>query len=90
VYGDYGKPDPLAPVVRAVEHGEVDAAVVWGPIAGWYGRSLHVAKLPYPFSIAAGVRKKDRALRDELQAALDRRQDDIRAVLARFGVPEAP
>src|SRR5579884_3825551 len=36
VYGDYSRPDPQRGVVDAVAKGEVDVAVVWGPLAGYY------------------------------------------------------
>jgi cytochrome c oxidase assembly factor CtaG len=35
VYGDYGEPQPATRIVAA---GEVDAALVWGPLAGWAAR----------------------------------------------------
>ncbi|HVG08373.1 MAG TPA: substrate-binding domain-containing protein [Thermoanaerobaculia bacterium] len=35
VYGDYRQESPPAAVVEAVAHGDVDVAVVWGPLAGW-------------------------------------------------------
>jgi mxaJ protein len=34
-----------------------------------------------------GVRRGDRALRDELDAAIERRRNDIDAVLAAYQVP---
>jgi mxaJ protein len=97
VYGDYGSDAPLRPIIDAVRSGEVDAAIVWGPLGGYSARdgSLRVrpvpqdGPLPFAFDIALGVRKTDRALRDELQQALDARRAEIAAVLDRFGVPRA-
>ena len=34
VYGDYSQPNPPARIVDAVAAGDVDIAVVWGPLAG--------------------------------------------------------
>ena len=34
VYGDYAQPNPPARIVEAVAAGDVDVAVVWGPLAG--------------------------------------------------------
>ncbi|TGT34813.1 quinoprotein dehydrogenase-associated putative ABC transporter substrate-binding protein, partial [Mesorhizobium sp. M4B.F.Ca.ET.169.01.1.1] len=34
VYGDYAAPNPPARIVDAVASGEIDLAVVWGPLAG--------------------------------------------------------
>ena len=36
VYGDWSKSDPLSPIVGAVAHHDVDVALVWGPVAGYY------------------------------------------------------
>ena len=41
----------------------------------------------FTFAMAAGVRKGDTPLRDRLQAALDRRADDVRAILDAYAVP---
>jgi mxaJ protein len=99
VYGDYARPDPAAPIVAAVDQGEVDVAVVWGPQAGWYARhAVHPlvsapvtpdpdGPLPFHFSFAVAVRKDDTALRDRLQDALDRRKPEIDAALDAYGVP---
>src|SRR5436190_22081100 len=35
VYGDYLEPNPPARIVKAVAHGDVDVAIVWGPLAGY-------------------------------------------------------
>ena len=34
--GDWSKSDPLSPIVNAVAHHDVDVALVWGPVAGFY------------------------------------------------------
>ena len=36
VYGDYREDSPPARIVRGVAAGEVDLAVVWGPLAGYF------------------------------------------------------
>jgi mxaJ protein len=101
VYGDYRDPSPAAAIVRAVAAGDVDVALVWGPVAGYFapraGVPLAIAPiapeaeppLAYTFEIAMGVRKGDRALRDELDAALARRAADVRRLLDAYGVPRA-
>jgi mxaJ protein len=43
VYGDYSQPNPPARIVEAVARGEVDLAVVWGPLAGYFAR-----RQPFP------------------------------------------
>jgi len=100
VYGDYREPNPPARIIDAVIRREVDLACVWGPLAGYFARRtgdvLVLSALPprdvpsqqpFAFDIAMGVRKGDRALRDELNAVLARRKAEIDAILAEYGVP---
>src|SRR5438128_209105 len=42
VYGDYNLPNPPAALITAVERGDVDVAVAWGPLAGYFARSSAV------------------------------------------------
>ena len=46
--------------------------------------------LPFAFDIAMGVRKSDKALKDELNGILHRRQVEIDAILDEFGIPYQP
>jgi mxaJ protein len=100
VYGDYERPSPGAQILRALEDGEIDVAVVWGPLAGYFADRLATPlafapvtpaddppALRFTFAMAAGVRKGDTALRDRLQAALDRRADEVRVILDAYAVP---
>ncbi|HVG45621.1 MAG TPA: quinoprotein dehydrogenase-associated putative ABC transporter substrate-binding protein, partial [Longimicrobium sp.] len=36
VYGDYRQDNPPARIIEAVAHGEIDVAVAWGPLAGYF------------------------------------------------------
>ena len=36
LYGDYAQPNPPAAIVEAVAAGDIDVAVVWGPLAGYF------------------------------------------------------
>jgi mxaJ protein len=100
IYGDYREPNPPARLIEAVANGKVDVATAWGPLAGWFAQRSDIplevrpitdgaafAPLPFEFSIAMGVRRGDTPLRDEIDAVLERRRDDIVATLERFGVP---
>jgi mxaJ protein len=102
IYGDYSKPNPPARLVEAVAKGEVDVAVVWGPLAGYFaprqGVPLKVTpvkpqvdgpRLPMTFDISMGVRREDEAFRQEIDAVLARRKADVDAILAHYGVPRA-
>jgi mxaJ protein len=100
VYGDYREPNPPARIVQAVARGEVDAAVVWGPLAGYFARrsrvplvltpvepQIDLPYLPFVFDIAMGVRRGDDALRDQVDAVLEREAPAIDRILDRYGVP---
>jgi quinoprotein dehydrogenase-associated probable ABC transporter substrate-binding protein len=100
VYGDYGTANPSTAILDAVVRGDVDVAVVWGPLAGYFADRLGAAldwapvtpaaeppALRFTFAIAAGVRKTDAALRDGVQAALDRRAGEVAAILDTYAVP---
>ena len=102
VYGDYANSTPQKPILDAVANGEVDLAVVWGPTAGYYARQagapLHLTPVtpwldgaePMVFDISMGVRREDRALRRELDTALQREAAAIAAILDEYGVPRPP
>jgi mxaJ protein len=101
VYGDYRDPAPAAEIVRALQRGALDLAIVWGPRAGFFGRRgppLRIAPvapsrdrgLPFAFDVSVGVRRGDRALRDALDGALARRRSEIGRILDAYGVPRAP
>jgi len=102
VYGDYREQNPAAAIMDAVAKGEIDVAIVWGPVAGYFaGREsvpLKIAlvtpqndgpRMPMVFDINMGVRRDDPALRDEINAALSKLRPKIDAVLANYGVPRA-
>jgi mxaJ protein len=102
VYGDYREQNPAAAIMDAVAKGEIDVAIVWGPVAGYFaGREsvpLKIAlvtpqndgpRLPMVFDINMGVRRDDPTLRDEINAALSKLRPKIDAVLANYGVPRA-
>jgi mxaJ protein len=102
VYGDYRDETPAAGIVDAVANGDIDVAVVWGPVAGYFASRERVPlrvtlvtpqndgpRLPMVFDINMGVRKDDPNLRDEINAALAKLQPQIDAVLASYGVPRA-
>jgi mxaJ protein len=98
VLGDYAETTPAAKILRAVEAGEIDVAVAWGPLAGYVARraepplrlTLTPARdgsLPMRFQISMGVRRSDQQLRTALNAFITHQKPAIDALLARFGVP---
>ena len=94
--------EPFPPVLRALEDGEVDLAVVWGPVAARFAREvggmsvvpvrpeIDVPFVPMVASLAVGMRPGDEALRDEVDLALSRIWDDVQGELSRAGVPLIP
>jgi quinoprotein dehydrogenase-associated probable ABC transporter substrate-binding protein len=100
VYGDYSQPNPPARILDAVVQGKVDVAVVWGPLAGYFASrsptrltlqpvspQIDLPFLPFVFDIGMGVRRGDTALKDELDAIIERRKPQIDAILRRYGIP---
>jgi quinoprotein dehydrogenase-associated probable ABC transporter substrate-binding protein len=103
IYGDYRRPDPPARLIEAVENGDIDVAAAWGPLAGYEAKISEApltvtpmadtedfAPLRFQFDIAIGVRKGDHALKARLDDIILRKQPEIRALLARYGVPMIP
>lgn len=100
VYGDYSAPNPPARIVEAVASGEIDLAVVWGPLAGYFAARQKVPlritpvapridgpQLPMIYDISMGVRREDDALRGDVNGALSRHKGEIDALLSQYGVP---
>jgi mxaJ protein len=99
LYGDYREQNPPARLIEAVADGEVDVAIAWGPLGGYFAarqtpalRVTPVAPaldgpLPMTFAIAMGVRRDDEVLRQEIEAALARRRSGIDSILSRYHVP---
>ena len=100
IYGDYEQPNPPTEIVRAVAAGDVDVAIVWGPLAGWYARQQAVslrlervqpwldgAQWPMVYDISMGIRRDEPALRAQVEEALEAERSSIAAVLTDFGVP---
>jgi mxaJ protein len=100
IYGDYSQPDPQREIVDAVAEGRVDVAVVWGPLAGYYGQHSPIPldvtpiaadedgpALRFAFDIAMGVRRDDTPLRNAVDAIIARRGVEMRHILRRYGVP---
>lgn len=92
----------LGDIIRAVSDGEIDVAIVWSPIAGYflrdYGNDLEMVLVPNevepPFiylvrPITAVVRPGDEALRDAVDLAFALRWQDIQGTLDAFGVPRS-
>jgi quinoprotein dehydrogenase-associated probable ABC transporter substrate-binding protein len=99
IYGNYAEPDPPARLIRAVANHEIDVAVAWGPLAGYFAQRSPVPLQLHPvtpqqdvryrfeFDIAMGVARGNAPLRDRLNAIIDRQRARIDAILRDYGVP---
>jgi mxaJ protein len=103
VFGDYSQPNPPARIIDAVVAGDVDLALVWGPLAGYFAKHAEVPLevipispavdppgLQFQFDISLAVRPRDQTLKQELEAVLEKRQPDVDRILAQYGVPTVP
>ena len=99
-YTDTERPEDI---VNDVAKKDIDVAIVWGPLAGYFAKRSAVplslqplaerdslSDLPFRFDIGMAVRRKDGALRDSLQKVLDRKGPEIQAILKEYGVPVFP
>lgn len=100
VYGDYSQPNPPARIIEAVAKQDIDVAIVWGPLAGYFAKNARVPLeivpvspqidqpfLPFVFDMSMGVRRGDQDLRDRLERILEERRAEINRILDEYGVP---
>lgn len=91
--------NPAHIIGQDLEAGKIDAAIVWGPIAGYLAQR-HAATpawqaVPFPpdpqikfdYEIAMGVRFGEKQWQGELDAWIDAHQDGIDAILSSYRVP---
>ena len=92
--------NPQAKIIDDVANGNIDMAIVWGPIAGYYARKYgdglvleltpHDPKLtdmPFDFQISMGVRKDDQKLAAQLEKILEHQQHNIDGILKAYKIP---
>ena len=99
VYGDYKAPNPPAALITAVSSGDIDVAIAWGPLAGYFARSSPVplqvtpvtpesdSPFPFVFEMSMGVARSNLALRDELNGVIAANQSAIDRILRDYAVP---
>jgi quinoprotein dehydrogenase-associated probable ABC transporter substrate-binding protein len=99
LFGAYGALNPPRKLIDAVDQGTIDIAIIWGPFAGYFAKGekapLDITPVspamylgvPFTYSISAGVRKGDEALRAELDEVLVRESAAIQQILSQYGVP---
>jgi quinoprotein dehydrogenase-associated probable ABC transporter substrate-binding protein len=90
---------PSEEMIKDIRAGEIDAGVMWGPIAGYFatrgGEKLTVVPMVKDalndkhliFRITGGVRQGDDLWKRQLNDIIKKRQGDIDRVLLDYGVP---
>ena len=86
-----------AAMVHDLEKGDIDVALLWGPIAGFYAKQsatkLTVTPLPetpgarMAFRIAFGVRHSDQNWKRELNTLIAQNKSELERILLDYGVP---
>lgn len=100
IYGHLDEKNPPADLIRAVAQNQVDIAIAWGPMAGYFASHSPVPlvvtpvdvvspnpNIPFTFAISLGVRRGDSGLLRQLNAELERRHAQIHQLLQSYGVP---
>ncbi|MBV9267595.1 MAG: quinoprotein dehydrogenase-associated putative ABC transporter substrate-binding protein [Acidobacteriaceae bacterium] len=100
LFGPKGEADPQAKIIIAVERDDVDIAIVWGPLAGYFAKNADVALdivpvtpamyfgIPFAYDISMAVRKGDDSLRTALDRVLTSEAVNIQKILTAYGIPE--
>ena len=100
-YDDTTRPEDI---INGVAKRDVDLAIVWGPMAGYYVKRSSVPLVltpiaaekdsatgyPMQYNIGMAVRRRDREFRDSLQKVIDRKSPQIQGLLKEYGVPLLP
>jgi mxaJ protein len=100
-YDNYDWPNPPAGIVDAVANRNIDVAMVWGPLAGYFAHQSAVplrlepvvpqsdgAEWPMAYDISLGVRRDDAALRDRIDRILQQDKPEIDALLQSYHASE--
>jgi hypothetical protein len=100
MWGDASVKNPQAQVIEAVAKGDIDVAIVWGPIAGYYAKKYgneleltlapHDAQLPdmpFDYQISLGVRKTEQAFAGKLEHILEQQHSQINDILMAYNIP---
>jgi mxaJ protein len=103
LYGNYETPNPPAAIIDAVAKGDVDVALVWGPLAGYFAARSAVplrlervtpvlddATWPMTYGISVGVNRRNPELLPKVERILDEEQPIIDAILSTYAVPIIP
>jgi mxaJ protein len=99
VYTDYRQPDPAAKIIHDVAERQIDVAIVWGPLGGYFAKKQSTpmtvipvptsaqSSTPFAFDICIGVKRTNPQLKYQIDRALARHQNEIDRILDQYGVP---
>jgi quinoprotein dehydrogenase-associated probable ABC transporter substrate-binding protein len=85
-------------IEKDLASGKLDAAIVWGPIAGYFAKRVQAPALrvvplksepgvKFDYQMAMGVRYGEREWKQQVEGLIESRQAEIQAILREFGVP---
>jgi mxaJ protein len=85
-------------IERDLVSGKIDAAIVWGPIGGYFAQRVKPTALTviplksepgvrFDYPMAMGVRYGEREWKQQVEALLVSQRAEIEAILREFGVP---
>ena len=92
---------PPSFVVDDLVKGDIDIAILWGPIGGYFAKQAKIPLVVVPtpeyenvnvkgkeyWNISVGVRRKDKELLASIEGALERNNDAIMKILDDYGIP---
>jgi quinoprotein dehydrogenase-associated probable ABC transporter substrate-binding protein len=104
VYGDYDEDSPPKDIVYAVASGDVELAIVWGPVAGYWSQRQDVplemkalpavddsTGFPLAYNMSLGVRRGEGEWQARLEKVIEENQEEIYRILEEeFHVPLLP
>ena len=85
-------------IEKDLASGKIDAAIVWGPIAGYFAKQVKQPKLTvlplrsepgvkFDYAMAMGVRYGEREWKQTIESLIEKRKPEITQILRDYGVP---
>lgn len=101
IYPDFTRQNPVFGLLDALQGGEIDVAIAWGPTAGYFVRqasapiaftpAISTGSVPMTFDISMGVAPRNAALAVQLDHWIAKSRPRINSLLDRYGIPrESP
>lgn len=93
LFGEASEQNPAARLIGAVTRGELDIAIAWGPLAGYFAKRqpvpLEIFPIPaYAWDISVAVSTPE--LKAEIDRVLEDRRTVIQSLLDEYSVPRVP